>query len=206
MARGDFADETPQRVVNIAQRLRRFGLGIENHKVDRVTLMQRHANLGVPLEPADAGSVPGARVHDDDRRLVGIDTVVPAVVPNLGNAQQRVVRRLIEAPRIQDRLVFEVEQRRQAGALVPDHVICALAQYVEKQDAALPGIDSVGPDVIARRRRRFAAVYRRFRGPRGGAFRGGFRLGAAVLALRARGPTGCRRRHLASLPAPRSAL
>ena len=77
--------------------------------------MHRDSHFGVALEPADSRPVAGARIDDDDRRLVRIDAVVPAVLANLGDAKQRIVGRPLEVAGVQQRLVLEGEQRRQAG-------------------------------------------------------------------------------------------
>ena len=76
--------------------------------------------------------------------LAGIDAIVPAILADLGDAQKRVVRGALELARVEQRFVLEVEQRRQAGALVVEHVVCAPAQRVEKQDRALQHIALIG--------------------------------------------------------------
>ena len=112
--------------------------------------MQGHADFGVVLEATDARSVPGARIEHHDRRLVRIDAIVPAVLAHLRNPQQSVVRRMVEATRVEDRLVFEVQERRQAGALMREHVVGPLPKRVPEQDRPLPKVNLIVEEVLAR--------------------------------------------------------
>ena len=92
MAPGNLSDETPQGVVDVRECLAGHGLWKKDHKIDRVTLVERHTDLGVTLESGDTRSVPCARINDENRGLIGIDAVVPADVGDLGNPQQGIVR------------------------------------------------------------------------------------------------------------------
>jgi len=148
MTLGDFLDETAQRVVHVGQRLTGRGFREEDHEIDRMPFMQRHADLGVLLEPTDPGAMAGARIDNDDRRLVGIDAILPALVADLDNAQQGVVHGVREVARIEDRLVLEVKQGGQARALMLQHVVGALAQGIPEQDRALPKIETIVPAVV----------------------------------------------------------
>ena len=62
-----------------------------------MALVKRHADFGLALEPADSGPVAGTRINDDHRRLVGIDAIIPAIVADLDDPQERVVCRVFEA-------------------------------------------------------------------------------------------------------------
>jgi hypothetical protein len=102
-------DETSQRVQHVGQCLSAHGLRKKHHEVDGVPLAQRDADLGIALESADAGSVARPRIQDDHRRLVPVDTRLAAILADLGDAQQRIVGRALEAARIEQRFVLEVE-------------------------------------------------------------------------------------------------
>ena len=140
MALRDVRDERLQRASTSAKRLVRAGLRKEDDEVDGVAHVQGHPDLGVALEAADAGTVSGTRIENDHGRLRGIDAIVPAVVADLGDPEQRVVRWAFELAGVEQRLVLEVEQRRQAGPLVLEHVVGALAHRVEEEDRPLQDI------------------------------------------------------------------
>ena len=127
-------DETSQRMQHIRQRLTRCRFGKENNEVDRMAFVHSHADFGVVFEAADAGAVAGARIDHDHGRLVEVDAVVPAVFTDLRDAQQCIVGRAFKFACVEQRFIFEVEQRRHARALVFEHVVGALAQRVPEQD------------------------------------------------------------------------
>jgi hypothetical protein len=100
---------------------------------------QRHADLGVRLEAADARSMAGARIDDDERSqcLVGRDA------GGRDDPHQRVVHRMFEFASVGQHLVLVRKQRRLAGSLVLDVSVAALAQRVPKERGPLPEIDRV---------------------------------------------------------------
>lgn len=61
----------------------------------------------------------------------------------LRKAQQRIVRRLLKRTRVENHLRFEVQQRRQAGGLMRQHVVGAFVQDVEEQRGALSNVERV---------------------------------------------------------------
>ena len=144
MAIGDMPNELLQCREQVSQRLMGAGLREEHDEIDGVAGVQGHADLGFALEPAHAGAMPSAGVEDDHRWLGGIDAIVPAVLADLGDAQQRVVHGARELACVEQRLVLEIEQRRQAGALVVEHVVGTPAQGVEEQDRPLQHIALIG--------------------------------------------------------------
>ena len=93
--------ETAQGVQDVGQRLSCARLRKEHDEIDRVPLVQGDADLQLPLEPADARTMSGARVDDHHRRLGRIETIVEAIVADAGDTQQSVVHRLLEAARIE---------------------------------------------------------------------------------------------------------
>ena len=95
--------------MHVRQRLTRHGLGIEDHEIDRVAFVHRHADLAVALEPADARPVPGARINDDHRRLRLVNAIVPAIVADPRDPEQRVVGRPLKGACVQQQFVIEIQ-------------------------------------------------------------------------------------------------
>ena len=126
-------------VAHVEQRLTGLGIREEDDEVHGVAFAQRHADLRIVLETADAGAVAAARVDDHVGTAVGVDR--HAFRRN--DAQQRVVDRTLERASVHDRLVVEVKHRRQSLPLVLEEVVAALAQRVPEQDGALREVDGV---------------------------------------------------------------
>ena len=84
----------------------------EDDEIDRVAGVQRHADLGLALETAHTGAMPGARIENDHRWLCRIDAIVPAILADLRDAQQRVVHGARELASVEESLVLEIEQWR----------------------------------------------------------------------------------------------
>ena len=100
---------------------------------------QGDADLRVVLEAADAGPVARARVDDDVRTPLGID----GHAFGRDDAYERVVDRVRERAAVDDGVVGEVQDRRQAFPRVLDEVIAALADRVPEQDRSLCGVDGI---------------------------------------------------------------
>ena len=133
------AHELLLRLAHVEQRLAGLGIAEEDDEVDRVALAQRHADLRVVLEAADAGAVAGTRIDDDVRTPLGVD----GHALGRNDAHQRIVDRALELAAVDDGLVVEVQDRRQARLRVLDEVVAALADRVPEQDRALRGVDGV---------------------------------------------------------------
>jgi hypothetical protein len=112
----------------------------EHDEVARVAELERNADLAIHLEAADSRAVPGTRVDHHERAHSRVGGRVTLGRPD---AHQRVVRGLLQAAPVDDDLVVEHQHRRAAGSLVFQILVAALAQYVEGQDGALPGVDDV---------------------------------------------------------------
>jgi len=126
--------------MHVRQRLTRHGLGIEDHEIDRVAFVHRHADLAVALEAADTGPVPGARIDHDHRRLGLVHAIVPAIVADPRDPEQRVVGRPLKGACVQQQFVIEIQKRRHALPLMRDHIVGAFTQRVEKQHPAFKGV------------------------------------------------------------------
>src|SRR5689334_9467821 len=179
MALGDDAHELRLGVGDVGERLAGLGVRIENDEVHGMAGLQRHADLRVFLEAADARAVPGARVDDD----VGPQLVVDLDAAWRHDAHERVIDRALERAPVGQNFVFVREDRRLAGFLVLEEVVAALAQRVPEQRRTLREIDRVFPGIVPRLLRLHAAP-----GHAGGNVRG----------LRAAYPVGMRRNGVAN--------
>jgi hypothetical protein len=72
------------------------------------------------------------------------------VVVGARNRQQRIVGRTIEAARVEDRFIVEVEQQRHPGRFVRQQIVGAFAQRVEDQHRSLYPVDLVGQHLLPR--------------------------------------------------------
>lgn len=150
-------NEASQCMQHIGQRLTRYRLRKENDEVNRMALVHGHADFEVVFEAADSRTVAGTWINHDDRRLVEIDTVVPAIIADLRDAQQCVVDRALKLACVDQRLIMEVEQRRHARAFVFvfvfvfEHDVGALAQRVPEKERALDEIALVVQQLSWRR-------------------------------------------------------
>ena len=121
--------------------LARQRLREEHDEVARMPRLERDADLAVDLEAADARAVTGARIDHHEGALVRVGW---RVVLGRLDADQRVVRGLRQAARVDYDLVIEDEHRRAAGLFVLEVLITALAQHIEGQNGALPRVDHIG--------------------------------------------------------------
>src|SRR6516165_5581065 len=106
---------------HIRHRLARRRLRKEYHEVDGMAFMRGDSDFGFTLEAPDPWSMARAGIENDDRRLHRIETILKAFVPIARDPQQRVVDGSLEAARIEDQLVVEIEQRRLPCPLMRDH-------------------------------------------------------------------------------------
>ena len=75
--RDDLFEEDRLRARDVADGLARHGVGQEADEIAGMPRLERHADLAVGLEAADARAMPGARVDDDERppRRIELDAV-----------------------------------------------------------------------------------------------------------------------------------
>ena len=124
---------------HVRDELARLRIPAERHEVDRMALAQRHPDLAVCLEAADARAVPGAGVDDD----VGAARVIDVHTLGRQDAQQHVVGRKGQVLAIHDHFVVVHQHRRAAGGFVFQEDVAPLAQGVQAQHRAFGGVAQV---------------------------------------------------------------
>ncbi|MCY1218642.1 hypothetical protein D9M72_305910 [compost metagenome] len=141
-------------------RLPRAGLLEEGDEIARMPGAQRDADLAVGLEATDAGAVARARVNHHEGALGRVGRAVG----RRHDAQQRVVDGFGQFAAVGQQFLLEHEHRRHALALMLGGLVAALAQDVEQQHGALPGVGEVFQRRLAERRERIGCFW----GLRGG--------------------------------------
>ena len=129
----DLVNESPQRMQDIGKRLPGAGFGIEDDEIGRMSFMQRHADLGIAFETANAGTMPSTRIEDDHWAGRLVDAFFHPLAARSSDPQQGIVRRVLEATGVEDRFIVEIEQRRQPGLLMREHVVGAHPQRIQEQ-------------------------------------------------------------------------
>src|SRR5262245_36323812 len=121
-------------------------VGQETDEITGMARLEGHTDLAVGFESADAGSMTGAGVDDHEGPLLVVDLDV------LGrdDAGQDVVYRTRQLAPIHNKLGAEFENMGRRLGRVFLVLLAALLHDVEKQNAALPGVDPVGPGVESR--------------------------------------------------------
>ena len=138
---------------DVLDRLPGHRLGQEAHEVAGMTGAHGDADLAVGLEAADPRTVAGARVDDDERPLA----LIHGDAGGRDDPRQHVVHRPRQRPAVHDQLGLELQDVGRLHRHVLEILVAPLPQDVEKQHAALPGIQAVlgggGPGEGARRGR-----------------------------------------------------
>ena len=145
------------RLADVEQRLPGLGIAKEDDEIDGMARAQRHADLRVVLEAADARAVAGARIDDHVRAARRIDHHAFG----RHDADQRVVDRPRQRAAVDDGLVVEVQHGRLSCVHVLDVLVAALAQRVPEQDRALRAVDRVVVPVRPQPRRRRRITHQR---------------------------------------------
>ena len=139
MQRDDLFEEDRLRARDVADGLARHGVRQEADEVAGMPRLERHADLAVGLEAADARAMPGARVDDDERppRRIELDG------RRRHHFHEGVVDRTIKRPAVDEELDLVVEHVRSGLGQVLAVLVAALAHHVPEQHAALRGIHHV---------------------------------------------------------------
>ncbi|MPL74766.1 hypothetical protein SDC9_20583 [bioreactor metagenome] len=126
--------------------LARDGFGQKANEIARVTEGQRHADLALGLEAADAGAVAGARVDDDERALFRIGRHITGQ-----DARQPVVDRVRQVGAVHHRFERKIQNMRcrllDMGAIL----VAAHAPHIGIENRALRRIDDVVPCLLEER-------------------------------------------------------
>lgn len=114
-------------------------IGQEADEVGRVPRLHRNADLTVGLEAADAGSMPGSGIDDNERALGGVDHHVVGG----DDAREKVVDRPGELAAVRHEFgcVVQYVRCRVGGVLLV--LGRAPAHHVEEQDRTLPCVGQV---------------------------------------------------------------
>ena len=150
MTAGDFGDKIAQGIVYVGQRLSWHRLGKEDHEIDRMALVHSHADFAVVLEAANARPVPCARIDDDDRRFRLVHAILPAIVSDSRDPEQRIIGGPVESAGIHQELVIEIQKRWHALPFMRYHVVGAFPQGIEEQQPAFEGVLGVGDMGVSR--------------------------------------------------------
>ncbi len=135
---------------DVFNRLTIDGLRQEADEVAGMTCRQGHSDLAVMLHSADTGSMAGARIEHDEGPLLRIDLEAR----RRRYVHQAVVHRPVEIPCVGDQVEREIEHIRRALGFMREMIVAAAPQGVEKEHAALPGIDPILEKVEATERAR----------------------------------------------------
>ena len=121
------------------QGLTNFRVLSKNHKIHRMAGTQRHTDLAVGLEAANASTMSGTRVDDH----VGAFGVHHQHTGGRQDAQQLVIDRVLQTASVHDHLISVIQHRRCAGLFMALVVVAALAQHIHGQRKALRRIQPV---------------------------------------------------------------
>ena len=135
----DLFDEDRLGASNVSDRLTGNGLGKKSNEVARMAGFERNADFAVGLESANARTVTGARIDDDERPQLRID--VDAV--GRDDPHKSVIYRPLKLTAVHNQFDLVIEHMRRVFGHVLAILISALTQHIPKQHAALGGVDSV---------------------------------------------------------------
>ena len=130
MACRDILDKDRLRAADVLDRLPRHRVGQEADEVAGMARGHRDPDLTVLLHPADARTVAGARIDDDDRCLGGID--LRAV--GWDDMHQGIVHRPLQGASVAHQLGLEVQNVRHLPGAVFEVDVAAFSQDVEEQN------------------------------------------------------------------------
>ena len=138
-ALGDLLQKDRLGATDVFDRLPRNRLRQEADEVDRVTCAERHADFALGLHAADPGTVPGARVDDDDRRFRRIDRHVR----RRNDANEQVIDRSLQRPAVEHDFGGKAQHVRRLLGGLRKLDGAPLVEGLENQHAALPGVGPI---------------------------------------------------------------
>ena len=131
-------------VAYVSQCLSWYWQTVKHGKVDWVSLCKPLTNLALWFEAANAGTVTGSRINDQDWRAI----VSCADLGVWMNAQQCVVDRAIKFLAINHDIKPKIKHWGGFTGLLLNRQIATLAQDIEKQRGALTGILPIGRQML----------------------------------------------------------
>jgi hypothetical protein len=104
-----------------------------------MTSRQRDADLAVVFHAADPGTMPGARIVQDERPLAPVDR--GALLRD--DAHQAVIHGARQRAPVEYEFGIEAQYVRRLASIVLDIIVAPLPQDIEQQDRPLPRIHPV---------------------------------------------------------------
>ena len=139
MSLSDELDEMRLRLADVRYRLARLRLWQKADEIARVPRSQRDADLAVMLHPADARTVPGARVEDNKWPLPWVDR-------NVGGRNdfyQCVIDGLWQRTSVDQKIEPEAQHMRGCSTALFKVVISPLPQNVQEEQGTLESVAHV---------------------------------------------------------------
>ena len=128
MALDDLLDKTGLGFAHILDRLTGHRVGQEADEIAGMTCGERHPDLAVVLHTADPGTVPGARVENDERPLVRVDRGAFG----RDDPHQPVIHRARQRAAIEQEFGVKAQDMRRFPGIVLDAIVATLAQYIQQ--------------------------------------------------------------------------
>src|SRR5262249_36322875 len=130
---GYLLDENGFGACDVFNGLSRNGIGQESDEVARMAGLNCDTDFTVGFKPADAGTVSGARINDNEGPQLWIDFDAR----RRDDAYKRVIHRSLQCTPVNDQLSFIIEHVRRCFRHVFAILIPTLPHDIPEQDAAL---------------------------------------------------------------------
>ena len=137
--RNDLLEKDRLGARDVLDRLARHGIRQKADEIAGMPGLERDADFAVGLEAANARTVSGARIDNDERPALRID--LDALRRN--DPHEGIVDRPLERAAVDDELHLVIQHMRGGFGQMFAILIAALAHDVPEQDGALRGVDHV---------------------------------------------------------------
>ena len=125
---------------DVLDRLAGHRIGQEADEIAGMPRFQRHADLAVGLEAADARAMPGARVHHHEGAFYRVDHHALGRL----DAHQKIIHRSRQGAPVTDQIRLEAQHVRHGFRIVRCRLFGSLAHHVHEQHGALTGVRRIG--------------------------------------------------------------
>ena len=132
----DLLDKSCLGMTDIGDRLTGDRFRQEAHEVAGVPRAKHDADLAIVLHAANAGSVTGPGIEDDERPLLGID----CDASRRNDSDQPIIDRTLESPTVEYQFALETLYMRRLSCVMVKIVVAALAQHIKEQHRTLPPV------------------------------------------------------------------